>query len=154
MSPAVILDIVIAVMLVVTIGYSVVLYRRLGVLRSSQTDMDALVRNFAGSIERAQTGLLTLKTAGTELSSALAERTDAARAVNDDLGFLTNSAERLADRLDALVGEGRAQVGAGALQGGAMRSGPAPQSGLSSQDSDADRSETERELMEALREAK
>ena len=154
MSPSLILDIVIAVMLVVTIGYSVVLYRRLGVLRSTHDDMDKMMRKFAFSIERAQTGLLTLKTAGTELSSALAERTEAARAVSDDLGFLTTSADRLADRLDALVGEGRAQASVGALQNRAAVSAQTWQSDIAPEDEGVDRSETERELMEALREAK
>lgn len=154
MSPALILDIVIAVMLVVTIGYSVVLYRRLGVLRGSHDDMKKVVRKFSFSIERAQTGLLTLKTASTELSSVLAERTEAARAVSDDLGFLTTSADRLADRLDALVGEGRAQASVGVLQGGAAPGAQPPQSDLGPDDGKVDRSETERELMEALREAK
>ena len=51
MSFALILDIVIAVMLVVTIGYSVVLYRRLGVLRRSHDDMEKVVRKFAHSIK-------------------------------------------------------------------------------------------------------
>ena len=77
MSPALILDIVIAVMLVVTIGYSVVLYRRLGVLRGSHDDMKKVVRKFSFSIERAQTGLPTLQAASTELSSVLAGRPDA-----------------------------------------------------------------------------
>ena len=154
MSPALILDIVIAVMLVVTIGYSVVLYRRLGVLRRSHEDMEKLVRKFAYSIERAQTGLLTLKTASAELSSVLVERTEAARAVSDDLGFLTTSADRLADRLDALVGEGRAQASVGVLQGGASPGAQTRQGELGPGGGKADRSETERELMEALREAK
>ncbi len=154
MSPALILDAVIAVMLVVTIGYSVVLYRRLGVLRRSHADMAKLVRKFAFSIEQAQTGLLSLKSASTELSSVLVERTEAARAVSDDLGFLTTSADRLADRLDALVGEGRAQAGVGALQGGAAPGTQTTQSNLAPGDGNVDRSETERELMEALREAK
>ncbi|MCH8110602.1 MAG: hypothetical protein IH905_01395 [Proteobacteria bacterium] len=154
MSPALILDIVIAVMLVVTIGYSVVLYRRLGVLRRSHDDMDKLVRKFAHSIERAQTGLLTLKTTTTEVSSVLVERTEAARAVSDDLGFLTTSADRLADRLDALVGEGRAQASVGVLQGGAPPGPQTPQSDLGTVGGKVDRSETERELMEALRETK
>ncbi len=154
MNPALILDIVIAVMLVVTIGYSVVLYRRLGVLRRSHDDMEKVVRKFAHSIERAQTGLLTLKTASAELSSVLVERTEAARAVSDDLGFLTTSADRLADRLDALVGEGRAQASVGVLKDAAAPGAQTPQSDRDPGGGKIDQSETERELMQALREAK
>lgn len=154
MSPALILDMAIAVLLAVTIGYSVVLYRRLGVLRSSHDDMEKLVRKFAYSIERAQTGLLSLKTASTELSSVLVERTEAARAVGDDLGFLTTSADRLADRLDALVGQGRVQAGVGVFQDGAAPGVQTAHGNLEPEGGTANRSETERELMEALRETK
>lgn len=154
MSAALILDIVIAVMLMVTIAYSVLLYRRLGVLRQSRDDMDKVVRKFTSSIERGQTVLLTLKSASAEMSSVLVERTEAARAVSDDLGFLTTSADGLADRLDALVGEGRVQASVGGLQGGASPGLQAPKNASGPGDGKLGRSETERELMEALREAK
>ncbi len=138
------LDVVVAVLLAVTIGYCVVLYRRLNQLRASQGEMSSAVKGFGAATERAQAGLLTLKTTGTELSGVLQERIDEARALNDDLSVLTDSGNRLADRLDDSLREIRTQVDihAAELKGG---------EGAGSEALD---SESERDLMEALRQAR
>ena len=79
MSFPLVLDATVAVLLAITIGYCVVLYWRLNQLRRSQGEMSSVMEGFGAATERAQTGLLTLKMAGAELSSALQDRIDQAR---------------------------------------------------------------------------
>ena len=151
MNASLALDLLIAALLCVTIGYSFVLYRRLASLRRSNAEMGRMVRKFSHSIERAQTGMLTMRSTGMEMSSALQERTDAARVVGDDLDVLTNAGNRLADRLDALVSESRAQVQSAGNQSGTVKWGgakPGPRLAKVA------RSETEHELAETLRGAR
>ncbi len=153
MNASLALDILIAGLLVVTIGYSGVLYRRLAHLRRSNSEMNRLVRKFSHSIERAQLGLLSLKSTGAELSSTLQERTDAARLAGDDLGILTDAGNHLADRLDGLVSEGRTRARTGGHQGSQKLAQEGRGAEPRVRPTEMARSETELELAEALREA-
>ena len=101
------LDGILALMLAITIFYCVVLYRRLAEIRSSDEAMNRLVKDFNAATERAQIGLLSLKTSCKDLGQATQERIDEARLLKDDLEFMTETGGNLADRLDDLLGNGR-----------------------------------------------
>lgn len=106
-----VLDGILALMLVVTIFYCVILYRRLAEIRKSDQAMNRLVKDFNAATERAQVGVLSLKTSCKDLGQTMQEKIDEAKLLRDDLGFLTDTGGGLADRLDDLLGNGRIAAG-------------------------------------------
>ena len=108
-----IFDALIAVLLVATIGYAVVLNRKLTVLRDGKSEMAALIASFSESTERAGSGVETLKQAAGRSGDVLQNQVDTARGLVDDLGYLIEKGTRLAERLDGGVSGARAKPAAG-----------------------------------------
>ncbi len=109
MDTNLILDATIAVLLVATIAYAVVLNRKLGALRDAKSEMEGLVDRFAESMDKAGSGIESLKTEVKRSSEALQGKLDAARGLADDLGFLIEKGSGLAERLDVALGVARAE---------------------------------------------
>lgn len=99
MAVSMIVEIVVAVLLLITLSISLVLNRRLGNLRANQDEMRRLIVEFDKALARARQGLDELKTASATVDTAHEERMKEARALRDELGFMTQTADRLADRL-------------------------------------------------------
>lgn len=110
-SIPIILDGILALMLAATIFCCSILFQRLVVIRKSQSEMRSVIADFNSATERAQTGLLSLKTTGTELTQSMEEKINEAKALNDDLRFLTEAGSRMADRLDKIVGNTESSEG-------------------------------------------
>ena len=66
-----VLDSAVAVLLLVTIAYCFLLHRRLAELRNANGAMKRVVGDFAAATERAQAGVLSIKTSGAELAQSL-----------------------------------------------------------------------------------
>ena len=149
MELPVLLDGAVAALLLITIGYCVVLYARLNEVRKSNTVMKSLMAEFSSATERAQAGLLSIKSTGGELSNALDERIDEARALKGDLVYVTQVAQSLAKRLDAALDENlEPQTKAQKRPVAKRKNGIAPKA------FDRASSESERELMAALQQAR
>ena len=134
------LDAAVALLLLATIFYCVLLNRRLSALRASYDDLQRLLGGFSRSIERAEAGITGLKIAAQEVGGDLQERIDKARALADELAFLTDNGDRLADQVANTGREGAQR------EMTEMPVVPPPPPGLES--------DSERELREALREAR
>ena len=78
------LDVLVAVLLVITIGYAVVLNRRLGRLRRDKSDLEKLAATFVQATARAEESIGNLK----KTANSLKERTDNDQALSDDLAFV------------------------------------------------------------------
>ncbi len=113
MDLSLILDAIVAVLLITTIGYAVVLNRRLGALRDAKSEIEALVVQFADSTDKAGSGIDSLKDETRRSGEALQGKLDAARGLADDLTFLLERGSSLADRLDSAVGAARAKIATG-----------------------------------------
>ena len=149
MELPVLLDGAVAVLLLITIGYCVVLYARLNEVRKSNTVMKSLMAEFSSATERAQAGLLSIKSTGSELSNALDERIDEARALKGDLVYVTQVAQSLAERLDVVLDENsKSQIKA------QKRPVAKHKIGIASKVLVRASSESERELMAALQQAR
>ena len=61
MALSLILDILLAVLLVVTIGYAIMLNKRLGALRSDKDELRSLARDFAETTKHAELGIKELR---------------------------------------------------------------------------------------------
>jgi hypothetical protein len=103
MPLSLILDILLAVLLVITIGYAVVLNRRLGALRSNKAELQELSRGFVETTKRAESGIGELRS----MTEILQERIERAESLREDLIFLTERGNAAADRLEGVVRDAR-----------------------------------------------
>jgi cell division septum initiation protein DivIVA len=165
-----ILDVVVAVLLVVTIVYAWVLNQRLTQLRRNRDDLAKVVTSFNDATARAEAGIPKLRRAAEETGQSLQERMEKAQSLRDDLAFMIERADAMADRLEQSVRGAREEIRvpppATAAPGPAHAPAPAPRpaslrmappapltsavpSALDPELED-ERSEAERELLRAL----
>jgi len=146
-----IVDVLVAVLLVVTIGYAIVLNQRLGRLRRDKAQLEKLAASFGESTARAEDSIVKLK----KTADLLQERIDKAQALRDDLAFLIDRGGQAADSLEDLVRVTRETVGVKvrADRQAAAESSPPPAAAPARSQQDDGRSQAERELLRALRSA-
>jgi hypothetical protein len=147
------LEAVLVLLLAATLWYAVRLERRLGVLRRDNAALEALVAGFNDATARAEAATARLRAAAEGAGRQVAEQVEAAGRLRDDLLFLQERGEQLADRLDAIVREAR---GTAAERAAAPRPVPAPAAGPAIAEPEAPRvrSQAERDLIQALRAAR
>jgi cell division septum initiation protein DivIVA len=157
-----VLDLIIAILLAATIAYAAVLNNKLNQLRKNRDDLAKLVAAFNDATARAEAGIPKLKRASEEASSTLIDRVEKAQSLRDDLAFMIERADAMANRLEGSVrsarGEGKpapAPASSAPLRAPTSRPMSAPAMGptLTAERDDGlddDRSEAERELLRAL----
>ncbi len=171
----VVLDLIVTVLLITTIGYAIMLNQRLTQLRKNRDDFAKIVQSFNDSTLRAESSIPKLRKAAEDAGMALQERVEKAHSLRDDLAFMIERADTMANRLENSVRTARAEVrpaasapggaAVAAVPGGALASRPPPASfslsgtgsrspaspsSLDGGGGDDDRSEAERELLRAL----
>jgi len=99
MTLSIALDILLAVLLVASIGYAAVLNRKLGSLRRHKEELEQLASTFAESTTRAEDSIRHLKGTTSQLQSGI----DAAEGLCEDLKFLIDRGTSAADRLEGAV---------------------------------------------------
>ena len=112
MTTQTILDLVVIALLVPTIVYCWILTRRLDSLRKSRDELGRIVASFNDATLRAEAGIPKLKKATTEANQTLKDRVDKAQTLRDDLAFMVERAEELANRLESAVRAARQDGGA------------------------------------------
>ena len=132
-----VLEIVLIGLLLVTLLHALRLERALTVLRRDRTALGDAVAGFDQSARAAEQGIGKLNSMTGEAAQQVARKIEQASALKDDLAFLAERGEHLADRLEAAVRAGRAMEGMKATPGG-----DAPQ---------RPRSSAERDLQHAMR---
>jgi hypothetical protein len=103
MPYALILDVLLAVLLLVTIVYAVILNNRLTTLRRDKKDLQKLTRTFGEITVRAEEGTAQLR-ATTEV---LQDKITKAETLREDLVFLVKRGNDTADALEVLVRSSR-----------------------------------------------
>ncbi|PKU26014.1 DUF6468 domain-containing protein [Telmatospirillum siberiense] len=163
-----VLDLIIAILLAATIASAAVLNNKLNQLRKNRDDLAKLVAAFNDATVRAEAGIPKLKRASEEASSTLIDRVEKAQSLRDDLAFMIERADAMANRLEGSVRTARGEAkpvpapasSTAPLRGPSIRPAPAsqpvpkvsvPPLTASRDDTlDDDRSEAERELLRAL----
>lgn len=97
------LEIALVVLLGATLFQAIKLERALGVLKRDRASLEALVMHFNASTHQAETGIERLRTAADSAGRQIDNQLTKSITLKDDLEFLTERGDRLADRLDALV---------------------------------------------------
>jgi hypothetical protein len=102
MSPvSMTLDLLLAALLLITLGFGLRLERRLKTLQASQTTFAAAVADLDRAASRAETGLADLRGAMDEAVSLLAGRIEKARELATRLEMLTTEGSAIAERSPA-----------------------------------------------------
>jgi len=153
------LDVLVAILLGVTIGYAIVLNKRLGNLRRDKEDLEKLALSFGDATARAEGSINQLRTT----TQVLQDRIEKAESLRDDLVFLIDRGGSAADRLETSVRAARdeAGVGPGTMVGGTAKpdtTGTQNGATAEKQDSGTDEnqesaSSAEKELLRAIRSA-
>ncbi|MGE5502940.1 MAG: DUF6468 domain-containing protein [Actinomycetota bacterium] len=149
----IILDILVSVLLIVTIGFAIRLNGRLSALRKNRDDMAKIIVNFNEATVRAESSIPKLRKAAEDAGQALQERVEKAQSLRDDLAFMIERADTMANRLENAVRSARTEVRSAPQAQGRISGGKAATvaaaAAASEQDGD-ERSEAERELLRAL----
>ena len=95
------LELALEVLLAFTLGYCVILERRLAAVRKGQEGLKRHIGELNMAIAGAGASLRALKTAAGEAAQTLDERLKRARLHIDELSVLTASGERIAQRMES-----------------------------------------------------
>ena len=93
-------EVALEILLVATLGYCILLERRLAAVRRGQEGLSRTIGELNMAIAGAGASLRALKAAAGEAAGTLDERLKRARLHIDELAVLTGSAERIADRIE------------------------------------------------------
>jgi hypothetical protein len=104
---AVALEIAVAMLLVVTIGYCVVLNRKLRMLRDNEKVMRSVVVELVQATDRAEKAIRALKATAKQCDETLGVELQAARQTSERLGAERRHAEQLFERLAQITGVAR-----------------------------------------------
>lgn len=96
-------ELVLVALLVATLFQAVKLERALGVLKRDRASLEGLVMHFNASTQAAESGIQRLRAAVDGAGRDIDDQLTKSVALKDDLQFLTERGDRLADRLDNLV---------------------------------------------------
>ena len=97
------LELALLVLLAATLFHAMRLERALGVLKRDRAALEELVAGFNSSTRAAEHGIERLRAAAEGAGRQVQRQVEASAGLKDDLLFLTERGERLADRLDTLV---------------------------------------------------
>jgi chromosome segregation ATPase len=97
------LEIALLGLLATTLFHAMRLERALGVLKRDRAALEQLVAGFNSSTRAAEHGIERLRAAAEGAGRQVQRQAEAASALKEDLLFLTERGEKLADRLDVLV---------------------------------------------------
>ncbi|RMD65193.1 MAG: hypothetical protein D6826_00660 [Alphaproteobacteria bacterium] len=100
-------DGLVAVLLVTTIVYAVILNRRLAQLRQTRSEMEAVIARLAEATDAARNGLAALREHAQEADQGLQRSIDKARGLADELSYLLERAVAAADRLESGISAAR-----------------------------------------------
>ncbi len=103
-----VVDGVVAVLLAVTIGYAIVLNRRLKAMKDEQAVMGRLISSLNQATAKAQEGIYELRSVAQTTEEGLKREINRARALTDELQLITEAGNNLAKKIEkGLVGRNR-----------------------------------------------
>mgnify|MGYP001187179330 FL=1 len=104
---SILFEILLVGMLAMMIYYAWRLNEKLSDLRNDKFELEKLLTTFATSTERAEDSILRLKSKASETVEVLEEKVVNAVKLRDELSFMVERANEMADRLEAAINTGR-----------------------------------------------
>jgi hypothetical protein len=120
-----VLEAVLVLLLAATLFHALRLERALGVLKRDRAVLEELVEGFNESTRQAETGIERLRHAADGAGRQMARQIETAQRLRDDLAFLADRGDRLAERLESAVRAARMVADSSVLP--AAQAAPAPQ---------------------------
>ena len=146
-----IINLTIIGLLIPTIIYAYKLNKNLSLLRKNQSSLSQLIASLNEATFKAENSIPKLKSVTEHSSEGLKEVIDSAKTLKDDLSFINERADNLADRLENVIHDSRSMKPSGQTQA----SNTAPLKGtMTEPDIEDSRSLAEMELLKALRSIK
>lgn len=118
-------DLVMVGLLVATIAYAIILNKQIVKLRDSRSELAELIRGLNEATAQADAGVKGMRRAASDTGEQLQRAIDKAAALRDELTFMVEAGEALADRLGATGGD-RARPAAPAPSRAVARPAVAP----------------------------
>jgi phage shock protein A len=112
-----ILEVVLVLLLGATLFHALRLERALGVLKRDRAVLEELVEGFKESTLQAETGIERLRSAADGAGRQMARQIETAQRLRDDLSFLADRSDKLAERLESAVRAARMVTDGSVLQG-------------------------------------
>ncbi|MFT8245280.1 DUF6468 domain-containing protein [Roseomonas sp. BN140053] len=140
-----VLQAVLLLLLLAALPFAWRLERQLSALRQDRPALQAGAEGFAEATRQAEAALVRLRATAEGAGRGVAERVAQAKPLREDLRFLVERAEALADRLERLVRDARPLA-----SGAEPRHAAAPVPAAAGAE-EAPRSQAERDLLRALR---
>jgi len=148
----VVLDLALLLLLGVTLFHAVRLEKALGVLKRDRAVLEGLVAGFNDSTRQAEIGVDRLRAATEGAGRQIARQIEQAQRLRDDLSFLSERGEKLAERLEGSVRSARMFADTSAVQDSATIAPRFPAAvAAETPGGPRLRSEAERDLLRALR---
>jgi len=122
-------DIVVSLLLIASIGYSIVLNKRLGALRADKSQLETVVRGLHDASVRAESGIAALRAAADQAGRGLQNKIEAAQSLREDLAYMVDRGTGLADRLEGAIRSGRDEARTAAPAVAVPRASAAPSGG-------------------------
>lgn len=112
-----VLEVVLVLLLGATLFHALRLERALGVLKRDRAVLEELVEGFNESTRQAETGIERLRSAADGAGRQMARQIESAQRLRDDLSFLADRSDKLAERLESAVRAARMVTDGSVLQG-------------------------------------
>ena len=148
-----IINLLVIILLIPTLIYAYRLNKNLSILRQNQSSLAKLVQSLNEATIKAENSIPKLKTATQSTSGELKEVVDSAKTLKDDLMFINERADNLADRLENVIHNSR-NLPESQIAPSDKENKKAKKSENSPLDISVSRSEAELELLKALRSIK
>lgn len=94
-------------MMAATVFYTMLVNRKLQGLQKGREDLQTFVESFGESLAQAERSVKELKQTGQSIFDVIQKESEAATRLRDDLVFLTDRGERIADELEKAIGSTR-----------------------------------------------
>lgn len=101
------IDAVLAALLLTTLVYCIILNRRIRVLQDGKGELARVLKHFDESTRRASDSISVLQTTGRRVAEIMETRMERATQLSDDINYLVDQAEKIANRLEAGINIGR-----------------------------------------------
>jgi biopolymer transport protein ExbB/TolQ len=144
------LDIVVIILLATSIISMIVINRRLNQLRENRDELPRLLIAFNDATARAEAGIPKLRRAIEDAQTQLQEKVDKAQILRDDLAFMIERADKIANQLEGAVRQARDDIKQASTFSQTVNSEIVSDTIPSEVPYNEAKSEAERELLQAL----
>lgn len=105
--PKLILDLLVAVLLGVTIFYCTKLNKRIRILQDSKSELAALIQQFDDSTQQATRSINEIHVVSKRINESIKTKLEKANYIVDDLAFMIEKGNKLADRMETDISGSR-----------------------------------------------